>query len=106
MDLVFVRHDPTISNIDDRDTEEDTPTGQIAFTIGDLDTAADALTVTATSNDQTLVPDANILVGGTGSDRILFITPAENEHGSATNTRISPVTAPPEALNACANIPP
>jgi hypothetical protein len=35
---------------------EDTATGAIAFTIGDVETAAGSLTVTATSDDQTISP--------------------------------------------------
>src|SRR5262245_57436577 len=45
-----------------------------------------SLTVTATSNAQWLVPNANILVGQTGSTRAIQITPAADMAGMATIT--------------------
>jgi uncharacterized delta-60 repeat protein len=43
-------------------------------------------TVTATSSNQTLVPDANLIVSGTGQDRELRITAAPELSGTATVT--------------------
>jgi uncharacterized delta-60 repeat protein len=77
---------PTISNITDQTTNEDTPTSPISFTVGDVETAAGSLIVTASSNNQTLVPDANIALGGSGADRTITITPAANQNGTATIT--------------------
>ena len=59
---IGVTVDPVDDIFDDSvTTNEDTPTGPIAFTVGDVETAAGTLTVTATSNDQTLIPDGNNL---------------------------------------------
>jgi CSLREA domain-containing protein len=79
---------PTISDIGDQSTDEDTPTSPIAFTIGDKETAAGSLTLTGSSSNTTLVPDANITFGGSGKDRTVTITPGANQSGSATITVI------------------
>jgi large repetitive protein len=51
-----------------------------------VETVAGSLSVTARSNNQTLVPDANIAQGGSGADRTVTITPAANQNGAATIT--------------------
>lgn len=77
---------PTITGLSNRTTKEDTATGVIGFGIGDLETAAGSLSVSASSSNATLVPDANILLGGSGATRTLRITPATNQFGSTTIT--------------------
>ena len=77
---------PTISRITSQSTNEDTPTNPISFTIGDIDTALDSLTVSRSSGNQTLVPDSAISLGGSGADRTLTITPAANQSGTALIT--------------------
>ncbi len=81
-----VNDPPTISDVTNQSTTEETATGAIAFTVGDTETAAGALTVTGSSDNQTLVPNANILPGGSGANRTVTITPAANQSGSATIT--------------------
>ncbi len=76
--------EPTISQIDDQTTNEDTPAGPISFTIGDAQTPADALTLIADSSPPGLV--ANIALGGSGADRTAKITPAPDQWGQATIT--------------------
>jgi gliding motility-associated-like protein len=56
------------------------------FTISDLETSAANLMVMATSSNQTLLPDANILLGGSGSTRTISMTPAAGQSGTATVT--------------------
>ena len=77
---------PTISAIPNQSTPEDTPTGAIAFTVGDSETAAGSLTVTASSSNTTLVPSGNISLGGSGANRNINITPAAGESGTSTIT--------------------
>ena len=77
---------PTISDIGPQATTEDVPTGPIAFTVGDPDTALGSLVVTASSDNPALVPLANIALGGVNPNRTLTITPAPNQSGSATIT--------------------
>ncbi len=77
---------PTISTIPDSATNEDTPTSPITFTIGDAETAATALTVTATSGNPALVPNTGIALGGTGASRTATITPLANQFGTTIVT--------------------
>ena len=65
---------------------EDTATGPIPFTVGDVEPAAGSLTVSGTSTNTTLVPNGNIVFGGSGANRTVSITPAANQTGTATIT--------------------
>ena len=78
--------DPTISDITDQTVDFNTATLDLPFTIGDAETDLDSLTVTVTSSDQTLVPDANVVLGGSGADRTVTVTPATDQSGTATIT--------------------
>jgi hypothetical protein len=78
---------PTISAIPPRHlTDEDTPVGPIAFTVSDMETPANDLSVHATSSNVALVPVRNVVFAGTGADRSVTITPAANRFGQATIT--------------------
>jgi hypothetical protein len=77
---------PTISNLTDQTINEDVSTGAIAFTIGDVETAAASLTVTRASSNTTLVPTADIVLGGSGASRTVTVTPAANQFGTSTIT--------------------
>jgi hypothetical protein len=77
---------PTISNITDRSVTTGTSTGAIAFTVGDSQTAPANLVVTGTSSNTTLVPNANIVLGGSGANRTVTVTPAAGQVGTATIT--------------------
>ena len=84
--VTAVNDPPTLTNIADRTIDEDTNTGAIAFTIGDVETAAGSLTVGATSSNTALVPNTNIVLGGSGSARTVAVTPLPNQNGQATIT--------------------
>jgi hypothetical protein len=77
---------PTISDIANQTINEDSTTGPIAFTVGDAETSAAGLVVSASSSNTTLVPNANLVLGGSGANRTLTATPAANQFGSATIT--------------------
>lgn len=77
---------PTISDILNQGTQEDLPTSAIVFTIGDTETTATSLTVSGTSSNQTLVPNGNIVFGGSGANRTVTISPAGNQNGTTTIT--------------------
>ena len=77
---------PTITGITAQVTNEDTATGAIGFTVGDAETAAGSLTVSGSSNNPTLVPNGNIVFGGSGANRTVTVTPAANQNGTATIT--------------------
>ena len=72
---------PTITDITDQTIVEDTATAALPFTIADVETAAASLTLSVSSSDQTLVPDANIVLGGSGGNRTVTVTPAANQSG-------------------------
>src|SRR5439155_2040430 len=55
-------------------------------TVGDVETVAGSLTVSGSSSNTALVPNANIVVGGSGANRTVTITPAANQTGVATIT--------------------
>ena len=77
---------PTITGIAAQVRNEDTATGAIAFTVGDAETAAGSLTVSGSSNNTTLVPNGNIVFGGSGANRTVTVTPAANQNGTANIT--------------------
>lgn len=75
---------PTITGIDDRVIAVNGTTGALAFTIDDEETSPGSLDVTAVSSNQTVVPDSNITLGGTGGSRTISIVPATDERGTST----------------------
>jgi uncharacterized repeat protein (TIGR01451 family) len=77
---------PTISSINPQTTSEDTASPTITFTVGDLETAATDLTVTATSSDTAVVPNANLALANLGSSRTIRATPAANQNGTVSIT--------------------
>jgi VCBS repeat-containing protein len=83
-----VNDTPTLSLVAHQTIAEDSSTGDLAFTVGDVETAADSLTITATSSNTALVPNnaANLVFGGSGSSRTLKVVPAANANGSTTVT--------------------
>ncbi len=81
IEAVFANDPPTVSTIDDQNIDEDTSTDVIHFTIGDTETSAMVLELSAVSSNTALIPESNIILGGSGADRTIQITPAENENG-------------------------
>src|SRR5207247_381383 len=81
-----VNDPPTISSLANQSTDEDTPTAAIPFSIGDLESTAGSLTVSGHSFNQSLVPDGNIVFGGSGPNRTLTLMPATNQSGTTTIT--------------------
>ena len=77
---------PTLSAIEPQTTGEDQTTDPIVVTVADLDHTPGSLTVTATAADTSLVPNENITIAGTGGERAIAITPAEDASGSTTIT--------------------
>ena len=71
---------PTISSIPNLTTNEDNVITN-AFTIGDVETPAASLVLTATSSNTTLVPIPNIVFGGSGTARTVAITPVATLSG-------------------------
>jgi hypothetical protein len=74
---------PTISPVANLTIAYNTTTPVIPFTIADADTSVTNLVVTAHSSNQLLVADAGIVLGGTGANRNVTITPLANQVGVA-----------------------
>ncbi len=79
---------PTIGDVFNQTINEDGTTGALAFTIGDAQTPAASLTMSGNSSNTGLVPNTNIVFGGSGASRNVTVTPAANQFGTATITLI------------------
>jgi len=77
---------PTISTVADQNIAANTSTAAQAFTVNDSETPVANLTVAAVSSNTTLVPNANIALGGSGGNRTVQVTPAANQTGTTTIT--------------------
>ena len=78
---------PSVTSIADQVTMQNTETGAITFTVTDDDTAVTDLVVTASSADQTLVPDTNISTDPMQTSLgEVTVTPATDETGTTTIT--------------------
>jgi hypothetical protein len=85
VDIGAFEADPSIEDIQDKTTNEDTALPTFSFRVADTFSAFDAMPV-GTSNNQALVPDANIVISGSGNTRNIDITPLGNQFGTATIT--------------------
>ncbi len=81
-----VNDPPTLSDIPNQTANQDSTVAPISFTVGDIDSALTALSVTGKSSNQVLVPNANITMGGSGASRTLSIRLAPGQSGSTTVT--------------------
>ncbi|ATB46231.1 NHL repeat containing protein [Corallococcus macrosporus DSM 14697] len=88
VEVTEVNDVPTISTVADQRIPAGGSTGDLAFTVDDVETAADSLTVIATSSNTDLVPNdpANLILGGSGAGRTLSVVPTANASGSTTIT--------------------
>ncbi|MBI3880830.1 MAG: tandem-95 repeat protein [Verrucomicrobia bacterium] len=77
---------PSLSTITNRVINKNRTLGPVAFTVGDDFTATSNLVLSATSTNTTLVPNANIVLGGSDSNRTVTITPATNQFGDTQIT--------------------
>lgn len=81
---------PTITAIGNQTINEDSTTGPLAFTVGDVDTTLTGLTITATSSDQTLIPDANLTLVDLGSGNwTIEATPLADANGGPATITIT-----------------
>ena len=80
---------PTISVLADQTLEENTSSGPIPFTVGDLETPAASLVVAGSSSNPGLVPATNLVFAGSGLNRTLTVIPASNQFGSARSASLS-----------------
>lgn len=86
--ITALNETPTLTEIADQTIDEDQSTAELSFTVDDGETTAAELIVTGTSSNTTLIPDANILLGGSGANRTVTVTPVSNQSGTATITLV------------------
>ena len=77
---------PQIVGLANQTLPQDTSTPVLTFQVSDPDSGANAVTVTATSSDPTIISAAGIVLGGSGANRTLQITPAADVFGNAMIT--------------------
>ncbi len=77
---------PEINDVVDQTTPPNVQLGPVALVLDDDITSVDSLYVVGTSSNQTLVPNQNILIGGVGANRSLYVKPATGQTGTATIT--------------------
>jgi hypothetical protein len=83
---LIVNGAPTVTGLIDRSVNRNGVLGPLTFNVGDDLTGAGALTITASSSNQALVPDASLIFGGSGAERTLTVTPAPGASGTAIIT--------------------
>ena len=80
---------PVVSSVPNQSMTTNQPSGALGFTIGDAETAASDLTVTASSGDQTLVNDSSIVLATVpdtgGTNRTIAFT-TTGQQGKVTIT--------------------
>ena len=77
---------PTISAVRNITIAYRSTNSAIAFTIGDLETAAGSLVVGVTSSNPSLIPPTGLSLGGSGSRRTLMMIPVQNKAGTSVIT--------------------
>lgn len=77
---------PKVSDVSDQSTVEDNPTGDIPFTVEDIETAPSKLMIDSSSSNKQLVPDSNILISGSDKNRFVKVIPAPDLSGTTTIT--------------------
>ena len=82
VDIGAFEFHPVLEDITDKSTLQNVALA-ISFSVGD---PVNDITVTATSDNQTLLPNANLSLSGIGTVRTLLMTPASNQSGSTVIT--------------------
>ncbi|HUB68095.1 MAG TPA: chitobiase/beta-hexosaminidase C-terminal domain-containing protein, partial [Candidatus Methylacidiphilales bacterium] len=77
---------PMVTPLSDQIINENGNTVPLTLSIGDMQIPASSLTITAASSNTTLIPNANIVIGGSGANRTVTVTPASGQFGTATIT--------------------
>ncbi len=77
---------PTVSNIAGQNIAPNTATAAIPFTVGDGELSTSIVSVTGASSNTTLVPTANVVIGGSDANRTVTVTPATGQTGTSTIT--------------------
>ncbi len=76
---------PQISEITNKTTNENT-TAEVSFMVSDKDTPSADLDITMESSETDVVPNGSIILSGSGANRTLRITPAQDKLGDTIIT--------------------
>jgi len=79
-----VNDSPTISSLPALTINEDTPTGPLPLTVGDLETPAASLSMSGSAGNPSLISSINF--GGSGVNRTVTISSAPNQSGTTMIT--------------------
>jgi len=79
---------PAISAIEDQTLNTGTAFLSIPFTVGDAETAAADLTLSGSSSDSALLSASDIVFGGSGSNRVVTLTPEAGQIGEVEITLV------------------
>jgi uncharacterized repeat protein (TIGR01451 family) len=81
-----VNFPPSISGLTNVTAAQDVSTGPIGFVIGDVETAASSLVLSASSSNTGLIDATHIVFGGSGGNPTVTLTPLTSQAGAATIT--------------------
>lgn len=82
---MFASNAPIISNVNDLTLKSD-ETANINFSVMDNDTSTGSLLVTASSSNTTVIPNASLIISGSGRGKTLNIDPNNGTSGNVTIT--------------------
>ena len=86
LEIIEENDAPKLSKIPDQFSDEDTIVHSIPITVTDVDTEPIDFSLFAQSSNQTIVPNNNIQILGSGNNRLIEITPVADEFGSLSIT--------------------
>jgi VCBS repeat-containing protein len=84
--VASVNDAPTVTEVTGRSCGTNDRTGQINLTVADMDSSVAALTLSGSSSNTNLVPNANLVFSGSDANRILTATAASGKTGTAVLT--------------------
>lgn len=84
--VVITNERPTISSITTQTVSHSVLSQPIEFAIGDRETLASALVLTANSSNTNRIPNEHIFLSGAGSNRLVQLRPLTNQLGAVTIT--------------------
>jgi Big-like domain-containing protein len=76
---------PVVALIPSQTINQDTPTAALGFAVND-DGGSDAVTVSVASSNAAIVPSEGLVLAGSGVNRTITVTPAEDATGQVTIT--------------------
>lgn len=83
IEITPVNDAPTISTIGSQKVSRNQATTRVRFSVGDVESSPESLLVSATSDNETLLPPSSFAFEGAGADRSLVLTPASDQTGTA-----------------------